>query len=76
MTHDELLALINDSYSRNDDDIGRMKLALRAVVDLHEPLFPPNSNAWCPECSCTSVDGKIIDYPCSTIQAIEKALDN
>ena len=75
MTHDELLALIDASYHRTDDDAGRMKLALRAVVELHKEIpsrganYPAHfpSAPDCAECS--------LNYPCPTIQAIEKELE-
>ena len=68
MTHDELLAEIND---HTDFDRGYLLgRALRAVVELHKPKTGEfedyNPNALCEEC--------IDDYPCPTIQAIEKEL--
>jgi hypothetical protein len=66
MTHDELLAEI-DSYAYNY----KPKSALRAVVELHKPqdITLPNGD-W--GANCTECDGW--EYPCPTIQAIEKEL--
>ena len=81
MTHDELLAKVNEGelgwY------YGWMQDALRAVVKLHEPKYWQNSNV--PEwnganCShCLEERGDYMSpietsYPCPTIQAIEKEL--
>ena len=79
MTHDELLAKI-DSFSCCS---GAHEVALRAVVELHKPeywenIHDPNWNG--NECSVCFTDGNLeipsarIDYPCPTIQAIEKEL--
>jgi len=40
--------------------------ALIAVVDLHKPDSEHSDGTFCNEC--------VIDYPCQTIQAIEKEL--
>ena len=65
MTHEELLAKIDHMW---DDDfdyvIQQNRKALRAVVELHEPL-KIDAN-WC---NCDS------QYPCKTIQTIEKELN-
>jgi hypothetical protein len=69
MTHDELLAKINEGelgwY------YGWMQDALRAVVELHKPqdITLPNGD-W--GANCTECDGW--EYPCPTIQAIDKEL--
>lgn len=83
MTHDELLSRINE-----DDRVahlygysGHQRLlkyfnSLRAVVELHQPIwtFPPGSNNSTPIClQCREGDFEA-DYPCPTIQAIEKEL--
>ena len=69
MTHEELLAKINDAGMLE----GFMTAAaLRAVVELHKPL-----NNDCSECVVTEDwDGNSLNhtYPCPTIQAIEKEL--
>ena len=78
MTHDELLAKIVEkepgtlTYSNGEifHSTRRLiswQLALRAVVELHKPLWIDSDvPSWCAE-SCGS-------YPCNTIQAIEKEL--
>ena len=67
MSNDELLKLILDSEIRSNEVGQGGWQALRAVVELHEPIWidddMPN---WCTE-SCGY-------YPCNTIQAIEKEL--
>ena len=79
MTHDELLAKI-DNYTCCS---GAHELALLAVVELHKPeywenIHDPNWNG--NECSVCFTDGNLetpsarIDYPCPTIQEIEKAM--
>ena len=64
MTHDELLAIC-DNYSFKDS--AEPVKALRAVVELHKPTVFINPN----EIRCDDCCG---EYPCPTIQAIEKEL--
>ena len=80
MTHDELLAIC-DNYSFKDS--AEPVKALRAVVELHKPEYWENIHdpSWNGnECSVCFTDGNLetpsarIDYPCPTIQAIEKEL--
>ncbi len=59
MTHDELLAKIDEEYSYSAN-------ALRAVVELHSPT---DNGFWCELCISSA-----FEYPCPTIQAIEKEL--
>ena len=68
MTHDELLAKI-DSFTCCS---GAHELALRAVVELHKPRKESISGD-CNEC-LNYFD--VAEYPCPTIQAIEKELSN
>ena len=70
MTHDELLAKIK--FSRNDFNYVAPHNALRAVVELHKPqeITLPNGE-WGQNCYLCD-DGW--NYPCQTIQAIEKEL--
>ena len=79
MTHDELLAKINenaDKFVNNKPHRGihpRILKALRAVVELHRPqeiklLSGEVADTYCYECE------GLISYPCPTIQAIEKEL--
>jgi hypothetical protein len=70
MTHDELLAKI-DSFTCCS---GVHEVALRAVVELHKPfdfeLAPDVYKLVCTNCQV----GVVEQYPCQTIQAIEKEL--
>jgi hypothetical protein len=70
MTHDELLAKIDESEENPDFMGGSFKNAdaLRAVVELHK-----SSKDKCWECSFP-LDSIYVPYPCPTIQAIEKGL--
>jgi hypothetical protein len=67
MTHDELLDKITNRTEPED-----CWMALRKVVELHKPYgfdFPGDL-----KCDgCRSLD--FVDYPCPTIQAIEKELN-
>ena len=67
MTHDELLARINDTINRGIWIWANVN-ALRAVVELHKPM--ENFPNVCGECAFEAV----VLYPCQTIQAIEKEL--
>jgi len=67
MTHDELLEKINYDIEGNPYD--EYMQALRAVVELHKPRTESNYCA-----KCRNAGGKLVPYPCSTIQAIEKEL--
>jgi hypothetical protein len=75
MTHDELLASIEKMM--NHDAIF-MKDALRAVVELHKPV-KVNHNYYATEYGCSSDTcqdkyDEPMEYPCLTIQVIEKEL--
>ncbi len=77
MTHDELLEQLNwavQEYDRAYDNTNYYYTALRAVVELHKPIYNPNfedSESWCWQCA----EGRgYAKYPCPTIQAIEKEL--
>jgi hypothetical protein len=64
MTHDELISLLT---TMTNHDAIFMKDAIRAVVELHKPFeIDREGNYNCQECEW--------DYPCLTIQAIEKEL--
>jgi hypothetical protein len=77
MTHDELLAEIDDNFTKCGDDCESCRRdnaswsALRAVVELHksQDITLPNGE-W--GINCVECDG--LFYPCLTIQAIEKEL--
>lgn len=73
MTHDELLAKVNElDYVLGTEPSGdKAVYALRAVVELHKPssildwvLTEEEYLCWCAHI-----------YPCPTIQAIEKELN-
>lgn len=82
MTHDELLARIEEAIGRNtlyerldgqvidiyprDADVELMLNALRAVVELHKPCC--DLEELCNECNPN------VPHPCPTIEAIEKEL--
>ena len=71
MTHEELLQKLADIAHNKDAHEARNDylLALRAVVELHKP--DPDS---CPCCGPV-LDVCGVEYPCLTIQAIEKELE-
>ena len=79
MTHDELLALINDEIKVCAPECMKHQwdnapwIALRAVVELHTPTkrYPYCSHCWVFD---GNGDSRRADYPCHTIQAIEKEL--
>ena len=71
MTHDELLAKINPNNTTNQETYLAPYNALRAVVELHKPIHGCDEHTQCADFVCELCD---IDYPCPTIQAIEKAL--
>ncbi len=76
MTHDELLDRIAQAGLEPEGNVmpTHLMLALRAVVELHKPIYNPNfedSEPWCWQCA----EGRgYAKYPCPTIQAIEKEL--
>jgi hypothetical protein len=84
MTHNELLAIVNkyceDITSGQVWTTDAFVKALRAVVELHKPIetTPPwgfDKYTACNVCEVGTNDGDYkLDYPCPTIQAIEKEL--
>jgi hypothetical protein len=83
MTHEELLKLIDlhisigyaqSGFSEYAADGTKCEQALRAVVELHKPIYypdKPEGPVWCNQCA----EGRgYAKYPCPTIQAIEKEL--
>ena len=88
MTHDELLAKIEDNYwiDKPQESLGYSSpeawSALRAVVELHKEatLITGYSHDKTYQLkqqvclNCTDLAGKPIPYPCFNIQAIEKEL--
>ena len=75
MTHDELLAKINNFTCCS----GAHELALRAIVKLHKPIIStayPESLGICLTCTPPSLNFyEATRYPCPTIQTIEKELE-
>jgi len=74
MTHDELLALINDEIEVCEPECNKHRwanapwLALRTVVELHEPFGP-----LCYACTCNEDEHTVV-WPCQTIRAIQGRL--
>ena len=68
MTHNELLAKLN--ASPNSDSCWKIEI-IRAIMELHTPkdITLPNGE-WGLSCECCGG----WDYPCPTIQTIEKGL--
>jgi len=67
MTHDELLAKLNSSQIFGKKFGVKAYLALCAIVELHKPV-EGKFGLSCLKCRDYE------NYPCSTIQAIEKEL--
>jgi len=80
MTHDELLAYINEEIEVCEPSCNSHKadnqpwLALRAVVELHTPVLWQGIEMVCNGCGMDIEQNYNSPYPCSTIQAIEKEL--
>ena len=80
MTHDELLAKINPNNTTNQETYLAPYNALRAVVELHKPVqgrsdITTYDYIGCDSCVEWSHDGNMnLEYPCPTIQEIEKKL--
>ena len=86
MTHDELVAYIDDSTDGLKHEHLFEKLlantkALRAVVELHKPVMAftggydgEENELWAEQCQECSGNWVSQMYPCPTIQAIEKEL--
>ena len=74
MTHDELLVRVKlwDDYAKGGYTPAVFQ-ALRAVVELHKPSEYEPSQCWA--CSAYANNEYEADYPCWTIQAIEKELE-
>jgi hypothetical protein len=77
MTHDELLGkLLVTDKTNMDMEVIKWQLALWAVVELHKPSLKDYKN----EIGCVGCDINSEwatwneEYPCPTIQAIEKEL--
>lgn len=70
MTHEELTIRII-KLSEDNDENWKFYPALRAVVELHKPS---RYDKGCAHCKLTNIDSR--PYPCPTIQAIEKELND
>lgn len=68
MTHNELLEAVNSPTYRQSRTLEHPYIALRAVLELHKPV---ETNYIDIE-TCTGCEEA--EYPCPTIQAIEKEL--
>jgi hypothetical protein len=71
MTHDELLEATKSPTYMNSRTLEHPYMVIRAVLELHKPFdFKLGNNI------LTSCEGcGEPDYPCQTIQAIEKELN-
>ena len=82
MTHDELLEKIRLKFFVNEEGAtgsgykeSQLRNAVYAVVELHKPELHQNDNVeGCVQCSSFSY--RYVEYPCPTIQIIEKELSN
>ena len=75
MKHDELLELIAANEEFYDDGTNRTPSwsALRAIVELHKPI--EQNLKYIPKLEFTvGCSSCWVEYPCPTIQAIEKEL--
>jgi len=70
MIHDELLEIID--FLPLEGMHRSFQTALRAVIELHSPKHPFSIKG---DLKCAGCDGlDFVDYPCPTIQVIEKEL--
>jgi len=67
MSHDEFLHKITNETALED-----IWMAMQKVVQLHEP-YDDGESVWCQGC-WQGIEEGYADYPCETIQTIEKAL--
>lgn len=69
MTHDELLVklMVLDVDESEQTRLSKTTQALRLIVELHKPRNYKAGN-WCVGCNAD------YEYPCPTIQAIEREL--
>ena len=81
MAHDEITEELDEvikDFDQKYDNSNPYYKALRAIVELHRPTSVSWANGWdyCMECS--NWEGRnrnlLREYPCSTIEAIEKEL--
>ena len=72
MTYDELLEAVNSPTYRQSRTLEHPYIALRAVLELHEPINSIRGIV-CRHCFTDALH-RTEFYPCPTIQAIEKEL--
>ena len=73
MTHEELLNTLNSKQFMDSRTPETPYFALRAVVELHKPFTPMSiDRVLCMHCSLGSQYE--VEYPCPTIQAIDREL--
>ena len=75
MTHDELLTklwILPADVSELQHGAKAVQ-ALRAVVEMHKPI--QDKKLWCEGCRVEDDDWYSTEYPCPTIQVIEKELN-
>lgn len=70
MTHDELV----EQLSKDWNGTPVLFQALRAVVELHNPVLWQGIEMVCDGCGMNIEQNYNSEYPCETIQAIEKEL--
>jgi hypothetical protein len=83
MTHDQLLDKIEDIEYWQEQYAGKTFIkALLAVVQLHRPVMQwsggydgEENPLYAEQCTDCSANGFTQEYPCQTIQAIEKELN-
>lgn len=72
MINEEWLLKIEKTY-HHENSKWILSDALRSIFELHKPI--KCNDGCCVRCAhCYNEDGDFIDYPCQTIQAIEKEL--
>ena len=88
MTHDELLkkilktGILGRELGKNEWVYDEKTKALRAVIELHKPVMQwsggydgEENPLYAEQCTDCSANGFTQEYPCQTIQAIEKELN-
>ena len=72
MTHNDLVEAVNSPTFMNSRTLETPYIALRAVLELHKPEQINPTYLVCT--NCYDEESGPSDYPCDTIQAIEKEL--
>lgn len=80
MTHNELLDKIYWHWKNSNDaefhGLSGYRRALREVVKLHKPKYWQGIEMVCEGCGMNIEQNYNSEYPCETIQAIERELSN